>query len=183
MDYKLDRIGADPIQADGNITLGWDEASKQVSLDEDIAVNNIGRLQLSAQMSGIPRFVFSEPQRIQEALVTAAIDGVSARFEDEGITAFGISMMSQQAGMPASEFPSIISQQVQMQVAAMTGNSDLAEQVSGALSTFLGDPQSLAIAATPASPVPLAQVMGAAMTAPQAIPELLGLSIEANGAQ
>ncbi len=175
-------VGADPVQADGTITFGWDEANKQVSLDEDISVNNIGRLQMSAQMSGIPRFVFAEPQRIQEALVTAAIDGVSARFEDAGITEFGINMMAQQAGMPASEFPSIIAQQVQMQIAAMTGNPDLAEQVSGAISAFLSDPQSLAIAASPANPVPLAQVMGAAMTAPQAIPELLGLTIDANSA-
>ena len=175
-------VGADPVKADGTITLGWDEASQLVSLDEDFEIDNIGRLQISAAMSGIPRFVFAEPQRIQEALVTAALNNVSARFDDEGITNFGMAMVSQQSGMPADQFPAIISQQVGMQVSQLTNNTDLAGEVSGALQAYLSDPQSLEISAAPAAPVPLAQVIGAVMTAPQALPQLLGLSIAANSA-
>ncbi|RAI00230.1 hypothetical protein DLJ53_21225 [Acuticoccus sediminis] len=177
----LTAVGADPVQADGSLTLGWDENSQQVALDEDFRIASIGRLQLSAQLSGIPRFVFAEPQRIQEALVTAAIDGVTATFADEGITGFGINMMSQQSGMPPEQFPSIVAQQAEMQISAMTGNADLANSVSSALTTYLSDPQSISIAAAPNNPVPLAQVMGAVMTAPQALPGLLGFSIMANG--
>jgi hypothetical protein len=53
-------------------------------------------------------------------------------------------------------------------------------RVADALATFLGDPQSLSIAADPADPIPFAQIMGAAMTAPQALPGLLNLSVGAN---
>lgn len=175
-------LGADPLTADGSITLGWSEGDKTVTLDKDLSIGQVGRLAISAQLSGIPQYIFTEPQRAQEALVTAAVDGLSARFEDAGITPFAINMIAQQSGMPAEQFPAIASQQAQFQLQALTGNAELADQVSSAVGAFLSDPQSLSISASPATAVPLAQIMGAVMTAPQALPELLSLSISANTA-
>lgn len=173
-------LGADPVEASGVVALNWDEATQRVTLDEDVSITGVGRLAVNAAMSGIPRFVFADPNRVQEAIVTAAIDGFSARFEDEGVTQFALSTIAQQSGMPAAQYPAIISEQVGAQITMLTNDVALANSVSSAISSFLSSPQSLSIAANPSNPVPLAQVMGAAMTAPQAIPALLKLAVEAN---
>lgn len=173
-------LGADPIEADGAMTLGWDEGPQEVTLDNDFTIQGVGQLLATARMSGIPRFVFSEPERAQEALVTAALDSLSVRFNDMGLTRFALGMVSQQMGSDPDQFIAGMTQQIATQVSMLTGDADLAASIAGELNAFLNDPQSIAVSAEPQSPVPLAQVIGAAMTAPQALPGLIGFQIVAN---
>jgi hypothetical protein len=63
---------------------------------------------------------------------------------------------------------------------AQLQNPAFAASVSAAVGAYLDNPQSLKIAAMPANPVPVAQIMGAAMAAPQSIIGVLGLAITAN---
>lgn len=55
-----------------------------------------------------------------------------------------------------------------------------AAEATAAVGAFLDDPQSLRIAAEPASAVPVAQLMAAAMSAPQALIQTLAVSVIAN---
>ena len=57
---------------------------------------------------------------------------------------------------------------------------DLQNQVSAAVTKFLDDPKSIEIKAAPASPVAAPMIMGAAMGAPQTLPQVLGVSVNAN---
>ncbi|WP_420392603.1 hypothetical protein [Acuticoccus sp.] len=177
----LTALGADPVEADANLTLGWDEATQEVTLDHDMAVRGVGELTASTRLSGIPRVVFAEPSRAQEALVTAALDDLSLRFTDMGLTRFLLGMVAQQSGVSVEELVAGIAQQVALQVGSLTGDPALGASIATEVETFLSDPQSLAVTAAPSAPVPLAQIMGAAMTAPQALPGLMGFSITANG--
>ena len=53
-------------------------------------------------------------------------------------------------------------------------------KVSAAVSAYLDNPGSLKIVAAPPSPVPVAQIMGAAMSAPQSVIGVLGINVTAN---
>lgn len=174
-------VGADPVRADGTVRLAWDEDTQRVELNENIDIGSIGRLQTDATLSGIPQVVFQDPQRIQEAVATAAVNGVMIHFEDAGITKFLLDMVAQQSGVPADQFIEGIAQQAEMQLAGITGDQAFAGNVAGAVRTYLTDPKSLTLSAAPANPVAVAQIMGAAMTAPAALPGLLNFSISANG--
>ena len=173
-------LNVDPITADGTIGLRWDNDSQRVELENDITVPGVGRLKADAAMAGIPRVIFEDPSRVQEALATAALVGLTARFEDQGLTNFLLNMVASQSGMTGEEFAAGITQQAGMQISMLTGDQELGNQISSALSTFFGDPQSITIAANPAAPVSVAQIMGAAMTAPQALPQLINFSLTAN---
>jgi len=63
---------------------------------------------------------------------------------------------------------------------AQLQNPEFSAKVSAAVGSFLDNPGSLTIVAAPASPVPVAQIMGSAMSTPQALINVLGLSVTAN---
>ena len=99
---------------------------------------------------------------------------------EEVLDIFRKDLEKYEAGVSAADFAQGMAQQVQMQIAMMTGDTALAEQLGNTVSTYLADPQSLLISAQPTNPVPIAQLIGAAMAAPQQIPQLLNLTISAN---
>lgn len=173
-------LNADPIRADGTVSLAWDSDSERVELANDITVGGVGKLTADAALGGIPQLVFEDPTRLQEAMATAALVGLTARFDDQGVTDFLLGMVADQSGMSKEDFATAIAQQAAVQVSMVTGDAALGEQISGALSTYMNNPQSLTIAATPAAPVAIAQIVGAAMTSPQALPSLLNFSLTAN---
>jgi hypothetical protein len=63
---------------------------------------------------------------------------------------------------------------------AQLQNPEFAAKVSAAVGAFLDNPGSLRIVAAPPAPVPVAQVMASAMSAPQAVIGVLGLDVTAN---
>jgi hypothetical protein len=63
---------------------------------------------------------------------------------------------------------------------AQLQNPEFAAKVSAAVSAFLDNPGSLKIVAAPSAPVPVAQIMGAAMSAPQSVIGVLGINVTAN---
>jgi hypothetical protein len=173
-------IGADPVRADGTLKLRWDADTQRVELDEDVAIGGIGRLRTDATLSGIPGVIFEDPQRVEEALATAAVNGVTIHFADEGLTPFLIGMISEQSGLAPEEFAEGIAAQAEMQLGALTGDPAFAAGVADAVRTYLADPRALTVSAAPANPVAVAQIIGAAMTAPAALPGLLNFSVTAN---
>ena len=68
-------------------------------------------------------------------------------------------------------------------VPIMLGQANLgafANEVSAAVNTYIDDPNSLTISATPEKPVPFPMIMGAAMGAPDTLPKVLGAKVTAN---
>lgn len=62
----------------------------------------------------------------------------------------------------------------------MLQNKELEGKVAQAVTQFLNTPGSLELTAAPGAPVPLSQIMGTAMFAPQMIPQILSVGITAN---
>lgn len=52
--------------------------------------------------------------------------------------------------------------------------------VTSAVTDFLENPKSLTVTIAPQNPVPVAQIAGAAMSSPKAVPDLLGVAVVAN---
>ena len=176
----LGMLGTDPLKGSAKVDLAWDEASERLTASNDISMEGIGRLALEAALSGIPRSVIEDPSSAQALLATAALDTVEARFEDDGLTPSVLDMMSQQSGIPREEFAASLADQIAFQITMMVGDEAFASRIGEALRTYLADPQSMSVTLNPEVPIAFAQLAGAAMTAPQALPGLLNLSISAN---
>ncbi|GAB4349987.1 MAG: hypothetical protein Kow0026_05830 [Oricola sp.] len=65
-------------------------------------------------------------------------------------------------------------------VLAQLQNPEFAAKVSAAVSAYLDNPRSLKIVAAPPAPVPVAQIMASAMSAPQSIIGVLAIDVTAN---
>ena len=63
---------------------------------------------------------------------------------------------------------------------AAVQNADFQQQVSSAAGAFLDNPESIEIAMEPGSPLSFAVITGSAISAPQTLPEVLGVIVKAN---
>ena len=105
----------------------------------------------------------------------------SARIEftDDSLTGKALDYVaSQQGGKPQD----IANQAKALVPFAMMKLNDpaLTEMVTKAVSKFLDKPENIAIVAEPKQPVPLATIMAGAMSAPQMLPQQLGVNVVAN---
>ena len=57
---------------------------------------------------------------------------------------------------------------------------ELQNAVATAVSAYLDDPKSFTVSAKPSAPVAFPMIMGAAMGAPNTIPQMLGVKVTAN---
>ena len=101
------------------------------------------------------------------------------RYEDASLAKRVISAQAKRQGVPAEAFVQQINAMVPMLVSTI-GNKDFEKKVASAAGAFLEQPKSLTISARPKQPLPFAQIMGAAMMAPQSLPTVVGAEVSAN---
>jgi hypothetical protein len=103
----------------------------------------------------------------------------SLRWDDDSLTGKAIDYIAKQQNMK----PEDIRNQAKAIVPFLAGqlnNPELSAQITAAVTKYLDDPQSLEIAATPAAPVPFAQIAAAAMSDPLQLTRTLGVTVSAN---
>ncbi len=188
----------------GNITgsVNWTPATGRVDIEEyAFDIDEFGRVSLSADISGYTReFIESvrEMQAIQEQInpndpqaqqaAGLALIGVmqqltfssaKIRFDDASGTARILSYAGNRQGLSGDQMAQAVKEMAPLMLAALQ-NAELQEQITSAISAFVDDPKTLMISAMPENPVPFALILGAAMTAPQSLPQILGLAVTAN---
>ena len=188
---------------DGEVTMkgSWELATGTIKVEEyafDFA--NVGMLNFAFSVSGYTmdlvkqlqetaRTMQSQPQneQAQQAAGLAMLglmqqmsfNNAKIRFEDDGITSRGLEYAGKQQGTSGAD----MAQMVKAMVPIMLGQANLgafANEVSAAVNTYIDDPNSLTISATPEKPVPFPMIMGAAMGAPDTLPKVLGAKVTAN---
>ncbi|WAP70963.1 hypothetical protein [Jiella pelagia] len=178
----------------------WDPKTGTLTLDPfEIDVENAGNLSFTYEMSGYtPAFIQSMQQISQQMaqnpdsnqnggmammglMSQLSIGSADITFTDDSLTGKLLDYYAKQQGTT----PDQLAQQLQAMLPVMLAqlnNPEFQKKVSDAVATFLKDPQSLSISIDPESPVPAMQIMGAAMGAPQTLPQVLSLEVTANDA-
>lgn len=200
----LQALDALPLTIDGTIALDWTDGT--VDLAARLAVERIGEIDAQGAITGIPRRVIEAPSRMPEALATAALARLTARFNDRGVMSAALGMMAEGGGVTADTLATMVAQQVREQVASALsppeparhaqgaqaeggraeGNPPsaeadvVAERVAAAVKAFLVDPQSLTIRLRPDEPVPLIGIAATAATAPWTFYKVMKPSVSAN---
>lgn len=177
-------------QNDGTIDV------KEYSLDFD----KVGRLNLAFSLSGYtPDFIRSaqetakamqanpNKEEAQQAANLAMLgllqrltfNSAQIRFEDDGITKRALDYSGKQQGTSGEQMAQMLKAMTPL-VLAQYNIPELQNMLSSAVNTFLDKPGSLTVDAEPANPVPLPMIMGAAMGAPNTLPNVLGVKVSAN---
>ena len=197
----LDTLGIHSLEGEVTMSGSWELASGKLAVDEyAFDFKDIGRLNLSLAFSG---YTLDFLKNMQEALKTAeanpnkdeanaamgmammglvqqlTFNNASITFEDASITKKLLDYAGKEQGVTGDQLAQSLKGMVPLMIAQLN-MPDLQNQISAAVNTYLDDPKSLTISAEPKEPVPFPMIMGAAMGAPQTIPQVLGVSVTAN---
>jgi hypothetical protein len=113
------------------------------------------------------------------AMDQASLGSLHVRFDNTGIVERVLDMQARRAGIDRGKFVDQVSGALPLALSSLQ-NKAFENKVFAALKTFLGDPRSISISASPKEPVRLDAIKAAAESAPQTIPDLLGADITAN---
>lgn len=142
---------------------------------------NVGKLTIAATVSGAPLSKFQDAEGYQEVLATAKVEQVSVRFENTGIVERVLDMQAKEAGQTREQFAQQMAGAMPLMISMMPiGAPAFQEKVAAAVAAFLVAPKSLTVASAPDAPVPLIQIVGAAMSAPQTLADILVIEVRAN---
>lgn len=113
-------------------------------------------------------------------LQSLVLTGASIRIDDDGLTEKALAFFGQTQGVSPTDAANQVKGMVPFMMAQLN-NAELTQMVSTAVNTYIDNPQSLTLSATPATPTPFAQLMAAGMGGdPMAIIAALGLKLVAN---
>ena len=101
------------------------------------------------------------------------------RFEDDGVTAKALDYAGKKQGSNGPQMAQMIKAMTPI-VLSQYNIPELQNMLSQAVNTYLDKPENLTITAEPANPVPFPMIMGAAMGAPNTLPNVLGVKVSAN---
>ncbi|MEW5421790.1 hypothetical protein [Amorphus sp. 3PC139-8] len=184
---RLSELGYDEIVLDLDGSGDWNSDDGTLTLDTfKIDAKDMGSLTVTGQFMGFTPAVLAKLQannsdlnQLMQALQDASIGVISVRFDDASITSKALDYTAKEQDQSRSELVDEMVGQVNG-LLAMLDNASFQKQVTDAVSTFLNDPQSLEIAAKPANPVPVPQVVGTVMMSPQTLPSVLSVAVTAN---
>eukprot|EP00903_Cladosiphon_okamuranus_P000944 g942.t1 len=173
-------LGLDTVVWSDETRLYWDEATLDLRLERlMVDVEGLGRAELSARLANVPKTLFEDPEgQGQMALIVAQFVDASLTFRDAGLASKGVAHIAETQGVPEKVFREALVAQA-AEATTPIQNEAFTKMVRDAASKFLNNPGELKITMTPQAPVPLAQILGS-MAAPQTIPDLLAVKIEAN---
>lgn len=193
----IEAMGYEQLTGSVMLNAGWTMETGEVDLaDLTVTFSDLGSLALAFNVSGYTPDFIESVQETETAAATGGSDeatgmamlglmqqltfnSASVRFEDDGLTGRMLDYYGEQQGVEAEQMALALKGMLPL-VLGQVEDEAFREALRGAVNTFLDDPQSLTISAEPENPVPFAMLIGAGMTDPQRLTDVLGLEVWAN---
>jgi hypothetical protein len=188
---------------DGTIDLGgrWEVASGRIDVSEySLDFADVGKLDFTFSLSGYTlQFLKSmqetaaameanpNKQEAEQAANLAMLglmqqltfNSAKIGFTDAGITGRALDFAGKQQGVSGEQMAQMVKGMAPLMLAQLNIPT-LQNMISEAVNTYIDNPGTFTISATPEKPVPFPMIMGAAMGAPNTIPQVLGVNVTAN---
>jgi len=179
-DAVLGGLGIEKIVFNQDIHIDWDESTGDVTIDRLVVdLGRFGKASGRMQIGGVPRFVLENPENPEALMVTANLKSLELDFENAGVVEATVAMWARNDGTSENEAKTAILLQL-LEALTPFASKEFLSEVEAELSDFLENPKSFHVTLKPANPLPVAQIAAGFMTSPQTLPQLLGLTIEAN---
>ncbi|MDK4732823.1 hypothetical protein [Rhizobium sp. CNPSo 3490] len=197
----IEKLALQHVQGDITMKGAWELAPGTIDISEfAFDFTNIGKLNLGFKISGYTMAFMKSMQdamkqseanpnkeQSQQALGLAMLglmqqlsfEGAKVRFEDASITKRALDYAGSQQNMSGKQMADSLKAMTPIMLAQLN-IPELQNAVTAAVNTFLDDPKSLTVKAAPEKPVPFPTIVGAAMGAPNTLPQVLGVKVSAN---
>ena len=173
--FEIDRIVFNE-----DFQVAWDEATGDVTIDRLVLdLGRFGKVSGRMQIGGVPRFVLENPESPEALMVTANLKSLELDFENAGAVETMIAARASNDGVSEEEAVTALLLQALNNLTPFVSEEFLATTEEELLA-FLEHPKSLRVTLQPENPLPVAQIAAGFMSSPQTLPQLLGLTIEAN---
>lgn len=184
---SLTDLGYDTLTVDLEGSGKWDPETATLVVPElKIDAKQAASLTVSLSLGGVTREVVTQlndtsrkPEEAMAIVQNVTIDSAKIRLDDASLTGRILDQEAQKSGVETPQYVAGLTGTLPMML-GMLQNKELETQVTEAVTQFLNAPGSLELIAAPGAPVPLSQIMGTAMFAPQMIPQILSVGITAN---
>lgn len=181
---ELTALGYETVSVDMTAKGRWEAVSGAASLsDFSLSAADVGRLSMAAELSGITAEAAAalETQTgdltsLLAALDSATVERFSLIFTDQGLTNRLLERAATTSNAPQSDVVRALLDALTQGLRGLD-NARFAQEVQDAARTFLAAPRTVTFTANPASPVSLAQVLGAGLMMPGTVPDILNLSV------
>ncbi|MER0238170.1 hypothetical protein [Fulvimarina sp. MAC8] len=191
-------LGYEELSGSANGEMSWNLTSGRLAMDDlTFDVEDAGSFNMSFGIGGYTQELVQSLQEMSKqmeqnpesgqnagmammgVLAQLQIQGISLSFEDDSLTERLLEYYAKQMNSTPQDVIDLSVQVVQGNIAQI-GDANFQTQVTDAIRSFLEDPDSIRVASEPAQPIPVMQLVGAAMGAPQSIPNVLKLQVQAN---
>ncbi|WP_417671847.1 hypothetical protein [Roseibium sp.] len=183
----LSDLGYDKLTLNAEGSGKWDPETAIVTVS-DLSITGLeaGKFTVAFQLGGVTREVVAElnksqdnPENALALLQGISVEMINIRLDNDSLVERVLDMQAKEAGTDRAG----IVAQLEAGLPFMLGilqNPQFQAEVASSLTSFLREPGSLTVKASPASPVPVTQIMGTVMMAPQNLPQVLGIAVSAN---
>ena len=197
----IEKLALQHIQGDITMKGAWDIEPGTIDLSEiSFDITNVGKLNFGFKISGYTMAFMKSmldavkqseanpnKEEAQQALGLAMLglaqqltfDSAQIRFEDASITKRALDYAGSKQNVSGQQMADSLKAMTPIMLAQLN-IPELQNAISAAVSTFLDNPKSLTVKATPEKPVAFPMIVGAAMGAPNTVPQMLGVKVSAN---
>jgi len=176
----LDQLGYSGFVINLNVAGGYETEGDKLTLRTfAIDAQDVGKLEISGKFNGVSLSKLFQDGNPGEASANGTLVGLTIRFDNNGIVERVLDMQAKMMGVQRQDVVAQTAGALPFMLNFL-GNPPFQEKVAQAGTAFLNDPKSLTISASPAQPVPFAQIGSAAGQSPQTLPDLLGVDVTAN---
>ncbi|MBX4928411.1 hypothetical protein [Rhizobium binae] len=197
----IEKLALQHVQGDITMKGAWELAPGTIDISEvAFDFTNIGKLSFGFKISGYTMaFMKSMQDAIKESeanpnkeqsdqalglamlglMQQLSFDAAQIRFQDASITKRALDYAGSQQNMSGKQMADSLKAMTPIMLAQLN-IPELQNAISAAVNTFLDDPKSLTVKAAPEKPVPFPTIVGAAMGAPNTLPQVLGVKVSAN---
>jgi hypothetical protein len=166
----------------------WDPDAATATVENLVlSGEDAATLSLSLKLGGVTRDLVAKLGVIKSGeqalglMQGVSVQNLTINLANSSLVERILDMQAREAGTDRNTLVQQLNAGLPLMLAALQ-NQAFQDKVASAASSFLTDPKSLMVSVSPANPVPVAQIMGAAMMAPQSLPDILGVDIVANQA-
>ncbi|MCC6984530.1 MAG: hypothetical protein IT535_14780 [Bauldia sp.] len=173
----FEALGYDQILIDVGLDWNWREVDQTLTLrDFSIGIDDVGSVSARLELRGLTREAIENLS--EETFLGLEFVSATLTVDDDSITSRAINMQAEQLGITPDQFREQIKGAVPfflmvLQDAAFQG------QIAPTLQAFIDNPGSLTMTLRPKRALPLMELLAAASDAPQRLPSLLSVEIQA----
>jgi len=184
---ELAKLGYKRLTLSFSASGAWDPASAVATLDKlQLSAEDAGTLTISARIGGLTEAVVeqlkttTDTDQTTQLLQGLTIQELSIGYQDASLTNRLLSAQAQETGTTAETLADQLATALPAML-SMIKNPTFEKSVAAAAGTFLRSPGSISATAKPASPVPIAMIVGTVMMAPQTLPDVLNVEVVSTG--